>query len=156
MRGRHATASCAGGVGKFCRQREDDVRERRRALGEAMRSIEQTADPQKEAESRIVTWASGGLLKPTGDDFAMVRLILLALLPQIGGILRGMPYDSAAGADGGPQLRDGLFCSSGWPGLLSLFGCQHIELRRKTHQASSNVFHDERAVIGCVGCARSS
>jgi hypothetical protein len=28
-----------------------------------------------------------GLLRPTGDDFAMLRLVLLALLPQIGGIL---------------------------------------------------------------------
>jgi hypothetical protein len=78
---------CAGGVGKFCRQREDVVTERRRALDAAMRNVEQAADPQTEAASRIVTWASGGLLKPTGDDFAMVRLILLAMVPQIGGIL---------------------------------------------------------------------
>jgi hypothetical protein len=34
-----------------------------------------------------VAWISHGLLRPTGDDFAMLRLILLALLPQIGGIL---------------------------------------------------------------------
>jgi hypothetical protein len=27
------------------------------------------------------------VITPTGDDFAMLRLILLALLPQIGGIL---------------------------------------------------------------------
>jgi hypothetical protein len=26
-------------------------------------------------------------LRPTGDDFAMLRLMLLALLPQIGGVL---------------------------------------------------------------------
>ena len=35
----------------------------------------------------MVAWLSGGVVKPTGDDFAMVRLILLALLPQMGGIL---------------------------------------------------------------------
>jgi len=35
----------------------------------------------------IVAWVSRGMLRPTGDDFAMLRLILLALLPQIGGIL---------------------------------------------------------------------
>jgi hypothetical protein len=29
-----------------------------------------------------------GVLAPTADDFAMVRLLLLALLPQVGGILR--------------------------------------------------------------------
>jgi len=27
------------------------------------------------------------MLRPSGDDFIMLRLILLALLPQIGGIL---------------------------------------------------------------------
>ena len=34
-----------------------------------------------------MAWISHGLLRPTGDDFAMLRLILLALLPQIGGVL---------------------------------------------------------------------
>jgi hypothetical protein len=77
---------CAGGVGRFCRQRADAVTERRRALEAAMRDVVQTADPQTEAATRIVTWVTGGLLKPTGDDFAMVRLVLLALLPQIGGV----------------------------------------------------------------------
>lgn len=78
---------CVGGVGKNCRAREDAVVERRRTLDHAMRSVEQTADPQVEAASRIVAWVSGGLAKPSGDDFAMLRLILLALLPQVGGIL---------------------------------------------------------------------
>jgi hypothetical protein len=41
----------------------------------------------QEAAIRIVAWISHGLLRPTGDDFAMLRLILLALLPQIGGVL---------------------------------------------------------------------
>jgi hypothetical protein len=78
---------CKGGVGKFCREREAAVTERRQAVDVAMRSVEQTADPQTEAASRIVAWASRGMLQPTGDDFAMLRLVLLALLPQIGGIL---------------------------------------------------------------------
>jgi hypothetical protein len=78
---------CKGGVGKFCREREAAVNERQQALDIAMRSVEQTADPQTEAAIHIVAWASRGLLKPTGDDFAMLRLILLAMLPQIGGIL---------------------------------------------------------------------
>jgi hypothetical protein len=34
-----------------------------------------------------VAWATHGALQPTGNDFAMLRLVLLALLPQIGGIL---------------------------------------------------------------------
>jgi len=78
---------CKGGIGKFCREREAAVTERRQAVAVAMRSVEQTADPQTESAIRIVAWMSRGMLQPTGDDFAMLRLILLALLPQIGGIL---------------------------------------------------------------------
>jgi hypothetical protein len=78
---------CVGGVGKNCRAREDAVTERRRNLDAAMRAVEQTADPQTEAASRIVAWLSIGAVRPTGDDFAMLRLILLAMLPQVGGIL---------------------------------------------------------------------
>jgi hypothetical protein len=78
---------CKGGVGKFCREREATVADRRQVLDVAMRSVEQTADPQTEAAIRIVAWVSRGALQPTRDDFAMLRLVLLALLPQIGGIL---------------------------------------------------------------------
>ena len=78
---------CAGGVGKNCRAREDAVVERRHALDAAIGAVELTADPQVEAASRIVAWLSFGSLHPKADDFAMLRLILLALLPQIGGIL---------------------------------------------------------------------
>lgn len=78
---------CKGGVGKFCREREASVAERRQAVDAAMHSVEQTADPQTDAAVRIVAWLSRGMLQPTTNDFAMLRLILLALLPQIGGIL---------------------------------------------------------------------
>ena len=78
---------CKGGVGKFCREREATVAERRQAVDAAMHSVEQTADPQTDAAVRIVAWLSRGMLQPTSNDFAMLRLILLALLPQIGGIL---------------------------------------------------------------------
>ena len=78
---------CVHGVGKFCREREAAVNDRRQAVDVAMRTVEHTADPQTEAAIRIVAWVSRGMLQPTGDDFAMLRLVLLALLPQIGGIL---------------------------------------------------------------------
>lgn len=78
---------CKSGVGKVCREREEAVTDRRRALDSALHGVEQTADPQTEAASRIVAWVSMGALRPTGDDFGMLRLILFALLPQIGGIL---------------------------------------------------------------------
>jgi hypothetical protein len=78
---------CSHGVGPICRQREETVNGRRQALDTAMRSIEQTADPQTDSASRVVAWLSRGVLQPTSEDFAMLRLVLLALLPQIGGIL---------------------------------------------------------------------
>jgi hypothetical protein len=76
-----------GGVGKYCREREAAVAERRQLLDSAMTSVGQTADPQTDAAIRLVAWGSGGMLRPAPEDFAMLRLILLALLPQIGGVL---------------------------------------------------------------------
>lgn len=78
---------CKGGVGKFCREREAAVVVTRQALDVAMKAVADTADPQVEAARKIVAWITGGMVRPTGDDFAMLRLVLLALLPQIGGIL---------------------------------------------------------------------
>jgi hypothetical protein len=54
---------CKGGVGKFCRQREETVTARQAALDSAMTAV------------------------ASADDFGMVRLLLLALLPQLGGVL---------------------------------------------------------------------
>ena len=78
---------CKGGVGKFCREREAAVAERRQVLDTATATVGQTADPQTDAAIRLVAWLSDGALRPSKDDFAMLRLVLLALLPQIGGIL---------------------------------------------------------------------
>jgi hypothetical protein len=78
---------CAGGVGRYCREREQAVTDLRRALDATLNSVAHTADPQTDAAIRIVAWLSCGTLKPTADDFAMLRLVLLALLPQVGGIL---------------------------------------------------------------------
>jgi hypothetical protein len=50
-------------------------------------AVGQTADPKADAAIRIVAWVTRGALQPTGNDFAMLRLILLAPLPQVGGIL---------------------------------------------------------------------
>jgi hypothetical protein len=78
---------CKGGVGKYCREREAAVAERRKALDEARGSVEQASDPQTEAARKMVTWLTHGALAPDPNDFAMLRLVLLALLPQLGGIL---------------------------------------------------------------------
>jgi len=87
---------CKGGVGKFCREREAAVAERRQLLDSAMTSVGQTADPQTDAAIKLVTWGTRGLLRPAPEDFAMLRLILLALLPQIGGILLMVGRHSAS------------------------------------------------------------
>jgi hypothetical protein len=78
---------CKGGIGKFCRQREDAVTAARADLEAAMHKIEAQADPQVEAAIGMVSWLSHGYLAPSPKDFAMLRLVLLALLPQLGGIL---------------------------------------------------------------------
>lgn len=78
---------CGGGVGRFCREREQTVTERQRALDAAVRSVEQAVDPQTEAASKVVAWLSAGNANPTAADFAMLRLLLLSMLPQVGGLL---------------------------------------------------------------------
>lgn len=78
---------CKGGTGKFCREREATVVERTNALNAAMSANQQKADPQVEAARKIVAWISFSLVKPSGEDFAMLRLVLMSLLPQLGGIL---------------------------------------------------------------------
>lgn len=78
---------CKGGVGRYCREREAALVERRQVLEAALTSVEQTADPQASAAVRLVAWGSFGTLRPAPEDFAMLRLILLAVLPQLGGLL---------------------------------------------------------------------
>jgi hypothetical protein len=78
---------CHGGVGRFCREREATVTERQQALDTAVRGVAAVADPQTEAAIHIVAWLTAGALTPNANDFSMLRLVLLALLPQIGGIL---------------------------------------------------------------------
>jgi hypothetical protein len=78
---------CKGGVGRICREREATVAERRQLLDSATTNVGQAADPQTDAAIKLVAWISGGMMRPAPEDFAMLRLILLALLPQIGGML---------------------------------------------------------------------
>jgi hypothetical protein len=102
---------CKGGMGKFCREREVAVAERRQILDSAMASVGQAADPQTDAAIKLVTWGSRGMLRPEPEDFAMLRLLLLALLPQIGGILLMVRRRSAARVTlGDSQRREALEC----------------------------------------------
>jgi hypothetical protein len=83
-------------VGKFCREREAAVAERRQVLDSAMASVGLAADPQTDAAIKLVAWGSAGMLRPAPEDFAMLRLMLLALLPQIGGLLMMVGRHSAS------------------------------------------------------------
>ena len=78
---------CKGGIGRFCREREAVVAERRQLLDAALLSVGQAADPQTDAAIKLIAWISGGMLQPARQDFYLFRLLLLAVLPQIGGLL---------------------------------------------------------------------
>jgi hypothetical protein len=78
---------CGHGVGPFCRQREAAVVDRVQALDKAMAAVAGTADPQTAAAVKLVAWVTAGAVRPTADDFGMLRLMLLSLLPQLGGLL---------------------------------------------------------------------
>jgi hypothetical protein len=47
--------------------------------------VAQSADPQVVKAAALVAWFSP--LRPSEDDLAMVRLALLTLLPQLGGLV---------------------------------------------------------------------
>jgi hypothetical protein len=78
---------CRGGVGRYCREREQAVVDQRQALDAAMQTVAQAADPQAVAAIKLVSWVTGGAISPSENDFGMLRLALLCLLPQLAGVL---------------------------------------------------------------------
>jgi len=58
-----------------------------RALDSALSSVEHGADAPTDAPAKTLASLTAGTIKPRVDGFAMLRLMLLALLPQIGGIV---------------------------------------------------------------------
>jgi hypothetical protein len=66
----------------MCQHREDEVITAQRRLDAEHAKI--VADPQAEGTVRLVAWLTRGHL---GVDPAMVRLVLLTVLPQLGGLL---------------------------------------------------------------------
>jgi len=78
---------CRGGVGRHCRQREQAVVDRRQALEAAKQTVAQAAHPQAVAATKLVSWVTAGAISPSENDFGMLRLMLLCLVPQLGGLL---------------------------------------------------------------------
>ena len=66
----------------MCQVREDQVVERQGKLDAERSAV--VADPQTDGARRLVRWISLGSIDV---DVAMLRLALLTLLPQIGGLL---------------------------------------------------------------------
>jgi len=73
--------------GDKCRQLEQDERNALADLRTAQAKVSQTADPQVDAAAKLVAWVSIGRLTPSPEDFGMLRLFLLTLLPQVGGVV---------------------------------------------------------------------
>lgn len=59
-------------------------------------TVEQLSDPQSDAATRLAAWVSLGAVRPSSEDFAMLRLILLVLLPQMGGLVIMVGRQSAS------------------------------------------------------------
>jgi hypothetical protein len=73
--------------GDKCRQLEQDERDALAELKTAQAKVSRTADPQVDAAAKLVAWVSLGRPTPSPEDFGMLRLLLLTLLPQVGGVV---------------------------------------------------------------------
>jgi hypothetical protein len=73
--------------GNRCRQLEKDEQTAIESLREARREVSATADPQIASAAKLIAWTSLDRFHPSADDFAMLRLLLLTLLPQFGGLV---------------------------------------------------------------------
>jgi hypothetical protein len=71
--------------GPLCREREADERAALSKL-EAARN-DTVVDPQSAGAARLIAWLTAGVVSPKLDDIAVLRLLLLTLLPQIGGLV---------------------------------------------------------------------
>jgi hypothetical protein len=52
-----------------------------------MQTVARAADPQAVAAVKLVSWVTPGAIWPSENDFSMLRLALLCLLPQLAGVL---------------------------------------------------------------------
>jgi hypothetical protein len=76
---------CKSGNGTNCRKRIDEANKQQDKLDGDRSKI--VGDPQSDGASKLVRWITFDRVVPTGDDFAMFRLALMTLLPQLGGLV---------------------------------------------------------------------
>jgi hypothetical protein len=72
-------------VGPLCHARQAEQRDALADLSGAQAAVEAGADPQIAKAAQLVAWLTPW--RPNPDDLAMVRLVLLTLLPQLGGLV---------------------------------------------------------------------
>jgi hypothetical protein len=72
-------------VGPLCRARQAEERQAFEALAGAQAAVAAAADPQTTKSAQLVAWVSPW--RPTDTDVGMLRLALLTLLPQLGGLV---------------------------------------------------------------------
>ena len=73
--------------GDRCRQLEREEQSAIEGLREAREKVTAIADPQIASAAKLIAWVSLDRFHPSADDFAMLRLLLLTLLPQLGGLV---------------------------------------------------------------------
>jgi hypothetical protein len=74
-------------IGDRCIQLRKDEQLAFESLREARDKVMSTSDPQIASAAKLIAWASLDRFHPSADDFAMLRLLLLTLLPQLGGLV---------------------------------------------------------------------
>jgi hypothetical protein len=72
-------------VAPLCHARQAEQRDALADLSAAQKAVEAGADPQTAKAAQLVAWLTPW--RPNPDDLAMVRLALLTLLPQLGGLV---------------------------------------------------------------------
>ncbi|SRR6266404_1797667 len=73
--------------GDRCRQLEKEEQLALESLRDTRDKVTASSDPQIASAAKLVAWVSFGRYHPSADDFAMLRLFLLTLLPQLGGLV---------------------------------------------------------------------
>src|SRR5262249_35480507 len=84
--------------GDRCRQLEKDEQAAMERLRQARENVSANADPQITAAAKLIAWVTLGRFHPSADDFAMLRLLLLTLLPQLGGLVLMLASSRSHGA----------------------------------------------------------
>jgi hypothetical protein len=76
---------CRSRNGTNCRKRAEEANRQQDKLDADRSKV--VGDPQSDGASKLIRWITMDRVVPTADDFAMFRLGLLTLLPQLGGLV---------------------------------------------------------------------